>query len=196
MWSDEEFRSERNLGLDLVRATEVAALAAGRWMGLGSRDNPDKEATEAMFNVLNRLYMKGHIVVGEKGKVGWDSPLDYDAAIGDGEGDKLDVVLDPIDGRSLLATGRAGAISVAAVAPNGAMWSPSNAIYMDKIVVNREAAAAIVPECMDAPAAWTLALEACTSQASAITSRSAGETGRTVSPMAPRHSQSSLRFLF
>lgn len=160
MWSEDDFKSERNLGLDLVRATEMAALSAGRWMGLGSRDNPDKEATEAMFTVLNHLYIDGHIVVGEKGKVGWDSPLDYGATIGLGEGESLDLVLDPIDGRSLLATGRAGAISVAALAPDGSMWRPTNAIYMDKIVVNREAAAAIVPECMDAPAAWTLALVA------------------------------------
>ena len=158
MWSKEELLSERNLGLDLVRATEVAALAAGRWMGRGSRDRPDKVATEAMFDALNQLNINGHIVVGEKGKVGWDSPLDNGVRIGLGQGPSMDVVVDPIDGRSLLATGRAGALSVAAIAPDGSMWSPPAALYMNKIVVNREAAKAIVPECLDAPAAWTLAL--------------------------------------
>ncbi|HMO58577.1 MAG TPA: fructose-bisphosphatase class II family protein, partial [Roseiflexaceae bacterium] len=80
--------------------------------------------------------------------------------VGSGKGPALDVVVDPIDGRTMLAQGRSGAISVAALAPRGSMWSPTPAAYMEKIVVNREAAAALVPECMDAPAAWTLALVA------------------------------------
>ena len=58
---------QRNLGLDLVRATEAAALAAGRWMGLGKPDEADNDATEAMFKTLNTLDMEGHIVIGEEG---------------------------------------------------------------------------------------------------------------------------------
>ncbi|HKJ68522.1 MAG TPA: fructose-bisphosphatase class II, partial [bacterium] len=92
--------------------------------------------------------------------VGWDSPLSSGQTIGTGEGPKLDVVVDPIDGRRLLAQGRAGAIAVAGAAPYGSMWSGAPAVYMEKIVVSREAAHALVPECMDAPAAWTLALVA------------------------------------
>ena len=71
------------------------------------------------------------------------------------------MVVDPIDGTDLLVNGKPGAISLIGVTPKGAMWSPpSCAVYMDKIVVDRTAAAALVPECMDAPAAWTLALVA------------------------------------
>lgn len=70
------------------------------------------------------------------------------------------LVVDPIDGRNLLAQGHPGAIAVAAVAPREAMWSPAHAVYMEKIVVDRAVAGALVAECMDAPAAWTLALVA------------------------------------
>jgi fructose-1,6-bisphosphatase II len=70
----------------------------------------------------------------------------------------MDVLVDPIDGRDLLARGHPDVISVAAVAPRGSVWAPAAAIYMDKLIVNREVADALVPECLEAPAAWTLAL--------------------------------------
>lgn len=148
----------RNLGLDLVRATEAAALRAGRWMGLGKSDEADEDAMEAMYTALNTLDMDGYIVVGEEGKIHIHSPLESQRRVGTGHGPEMDVVVDPIDGRNMLAQGKPGAIAVAAVAPRGSMWSPTPAVYMEKIVVNSEAAHALVPECMDAPAAWTLAL--------------------------------------
>jgi fructose-1,6-bisphosphatase II len=70
----------------------------------------------------------------------------------------VDVIVDPIDGTNSVVLGRPGAISVLGIAPRGSMWSPAPAVYMDKIVVDREAAGVLMPECMDAPAAWTLAL--------------------------------------
>ncbi|MDQ4075486.1 MAG: fructose-bisphosphatase class II family protein [Chloroflexota bacterium] len=133
---------------------------AGRWMGLGSRDEPDRVATEAMHQALNLVDVDGRIVVGEEGKLGWESPLKSGKEVCSGDGPAMDVVVDAIDGRGLLASGRAGAIAVAAVAPRGAMWCPRPAVYMEKVVVNREAAESLVPEVMDAPAAWTLALVA------------------------------------
>ena len=150
-------RTSRNWGLDLVRATEAAARSAGRWMGLGGRDEADKVAIEAMHRELQAVDFDGHIVVGEEGKFGTHSVLEGGKAIGTGEGPAMDIVLDPIDGRNLLAQGRSGAISVIAAAPRGSMWSPVPALYMEKIVVNGEAARSLVEECMDAPAAWTLA---------------------------------------
>jgi fructose-1,6-bisphosphatase II len=72
----------------------------------------------------------------------------------------MDIVLDPIDGIKLLSHSKPDSISVAAIAPRGTMWAPHPAIYMDKIVVDREVAKYLVPECIDAPAAWTLALVA------------------------------------
>ncbi|HSN74123.1 MAG TPA: class II fructose-bisphosphatase [Anaerolineae bacterium] len=150
----------RNLGLDLVRATEAAALAATRWMGLGKADEADCDAAEAMVLALNALDMQGRVVVGEEGKLGRHSALDSGAGIGTGNGPEVDVVVDPIDGRRRLALGYSDAISVAGLAPRDSMWSPAPAIYMEKIVVDRAAAEALVPECLDAPAAWTLALVA------------------------------------
>jgi fructose-1,6-bisphosphatase II len=153
-----EGRTSRNWGFGLVRATEAAARAAGRWMGRGRRDEADLAATEAMERELQTLEIDGYIVVGEEGKLGIHSLLETGRKVGSGDGLAMDVVLDPIDGRSMLAQGRSGAIAVAAAAPRGAMWVPTGAVYMEKLVVNREAARSLVPECMDAPAAWTLAL--------------------------------------
>ena len=153
-------RSTRNWGFDLVRATEAAARAAGRWMGLGKRDEADLDTIEAMHAALDSLEIDGHIVVGEEGKLGIHSPLESGQRVGVGTGPAMDIVVDPIDGRNLLAQGGPGAISVAAAAPRGTMWAPAHAVYMEKIVVDREAAALLVPECLDAPAAWTLAMVA------------------------------------
>jgi fructose-1,6-bisphosphatase II len=150
----------RNLGLDLVRVTEAAALAAGRWMGLGERDKANQDAITAMHRALNTLDMDGRILIGKEGRLGTHSPLDTDQCVGNGEGPETDVIVDPIDGRTLLARGHPDAVSVAAVAPRGSMWAPGPAVYMDKIVVDRHVADALVPECLDAPAAWVLALVA------------------------------------
>ena len=147
---------DRNLGLDLVRATEAAALAAGRWLGLGDLAGAEQDASTAMARVLGQLQMNGTVVIGEEGRVG-AALLNSGAQIGAG-GPAIDLVVDPIDGRAMLAEGRTGAITVAAVAPRGTMWSPAPAVYMEKLVVSREVAHALVPECLDAPVGWTLAL--------------------------------------
>ncbi len=147
----------RNIGLDLIRVTEATALTAGRWLGLGNREGAHLAATETMARALNTVDMEGYIVIGEEGRLG-HSPLDTGKMVGTGNGPAVDVVVDPIDGTELVVTGRMRAISVVSVAPRGSMWSPQPAVYMDKIVVDQEAAAALVPECMDAPVAWTLAL--------------------------------------
>lgn len=152
--------SPRNVGMDLVRATEAAAIQAARWMGLGKLDEADREATLAMFLGLSTCQFSGCIVIGEEGKVGMSSPLESGCTVGRHDGPEMDLVVDPIDGRSLLAQGRSGALAVAAVTPRSTMWSPSPAVYMEKIVVSQEVAKALVPECLDAPAAWTLALVA------------------------------------
>jgi len=135
----------RNLGLDLLRVTEAVAASAGRWIGLGDREGAHHEATDSMARAISSVEMDGEIVIGEETRLGEHSPLDTGQIAGTGSGLKVDVVVDPIDGTSLLVHGRPGAIC---------------AVYMDKIVVDRTAASALVPECMDAPAAWTLALVA------------------------------------
>jgi len=150
----------RNLGLDLVRATEAAAIAAGRWMGLGKPVEADSAAAMAMAQALNTFEIDGHIIIGEEGKLGLHSLLDTGQKIGTGRGPAMAVVVDPLDGANLLAKGHSDAISVVGAAPFGAMQSLYPAIYMEKIVVGQEVAANLVPDCMHAPAGWTLALVA------------------------------------
>jgi len=155
-----EERISPNLGLDLVRVTEAAALTAGRWMGLGKPDQLNLQAARAMAEAFNSLNIDGHVVVGEEVKQGLHTNLDSGSQAGTGVGPQLDVVADPVDGAVLLSEGRPNAIAVAGMAPRGAMWAPAPAVYMEKIVVDRQAADALVSECMDAPAAWILALVA------------------------------------
>ncbi|MEN8007454.1 MAG: fructose-bisphosphatase class II family protein [Candidatus Krumholzibacteriota bacterium] len=144
-------------GLDLVRATEAAALAAGRFMGLADRHGADHAAQDAMAAALDLLPMKGHIICGEEGRHGGHSPLDSQSKVGTGKGPELDVEVNAIDGAGLVADGKSGALSVAAFAPPGALWRPGPAVYMDKLVVDREVAESIGPEVLDAPPGWTLA---------------------------------------
>jgi len=148
------------IGLALVRVTEATALVAARWMGSGDRESAHQAATETMFEVLNDLNIKGCIVIGEEGRVGAHSSLDTGQPVGTGNGPDVDVVVDPIDGTGSVVKGRTGAISVVGLAPRGSIWSPHPAVYMNKIIVDRDAAEVLVPECMGAPAAWTLALVA------------------------------------
>ena len=147
-----------NLGMDLVRVTEAAALAAGRYMGLDRSDEADYYAALAMAKALDDVNIEGHVVIGEETKLGTHSPLDSSMTVGSGNGPAMDVVVDPVDGARLLALGHSDAISVVGIAPKGSMWAPYPAAYMEKIVVDQTAAGVLVEECMDAPAAWTLAL--------------------------------------
>ncbi|MEA3351005.1 MAG: class II fructose-bisphosphatase, partial [Chloroflexota bacterium] len=149
-----------NLGLDLLRVTETAALAAGRWMGRGNAVISNRKAARAMTEALNTLNIDGYIVIGEEGRTGESSPLNSGKSVGNGDGPEMDVVVDPIDGTDFLIMGQPDAVSVAGIAPRNSMWAPAPAVYMDKIVVGAEAAESLVPECLDAPAAWTLALVA------------------------------------
>jgi fructose-1,6-bisphosphatase II len=146
----------RNLGLDLVRVTEAAALAAGRWIGLGRHQEADQAATAAVVKALQAMGVEGCAVVGG-GESGGRHVMMLCDVVPDRE-TALDVMSDPIDGVSLLAYGYPGAIAVIAAAPSGTFRFFPSATYMEKLVVNADVAPALVPECLDAPAAWTLAL--------------------------------------
>jgi fructose-1,6-bisphosphatase II len=148
----------RNIGLDLVRVTEATALTAGRWLGLGNREMTHRAATEAMSLALDSVDINGHIVIGEEDRLKESTPLESGRTVGTGRGPEVDTVVDPIDGTNSVVAGIPGAISVICVAPRHSMWDCKPAAYMDKIIVDEEAAHALVPECMDAPAGWTLAV--------------------------------------
>jgi fructose-1,6-bisphosphatase II len=150
--------TSHNLTLDLVRATEAAALAAGRWVGLGQAEEADRDATERMYEVLNLVDIEAAVAVGEEVRILSCDRFESGQCFGTGRGPSVDVVVDAIDGRKLVAEGYRGAIAVMAVAPRGTLWRPIPAAYMEKVVVDAEVADCLVPEVLDAPAAWTLAL--------------------------------------
>jgi len=156
----EDRRPPPHPGLDLVRVTEEAALAAGRWMGLDNHLGADHAAQDAMAAALNLLPMKGRIVSGEEGRLGGSSPLGSGSSVGTGKGPELDVEVNAIDGAGLVAQGKPGALSVAAIAPPGSMWCPDPAVYMNKLVVDRFVAPVIGPDALDAPPGWTLTMVA------------------------------------
>jgi fructose-1,6-bisphosphatase II len=130
---------DRNLALDLVRVTEAAAMAAGRWVGRGDKNGADGVAVNAMRALINTVQMHGTVVIGEGEKD--NAPMLYNGeSVGDGTGPECDVAVDPIDGTTLTAKGMNNAIAVLAVSPRGSMYDPSAVFYMDKLVAGPEVA--------------------------------------------------------
>ncbi|MGH3666338.1 MAG: class II fructose-bisphosphatase [Egibacteraceae bacterium] len=129
---------DRNLALELVRATEAAALAAGRWMGLNRKNEGDGAAVDAMRLVLNTVEMDGIVVIGEGEKD--EAPMLFNGEkIGTGHPPEVDIAVDPIDGTRLLAQGRPGSLAVIAIAPRGTMFNPGPMVYMNKWIVGPDA---------------------------------------------------------
>ncbi|MEX2588439.1 MAG: class II fructose-bisphosphatase [Actinomycetota bacterium] len=140
---------DRNLGMELVRVTEAAALAGARWMGRGDKEAADKAAVDAMRLMISTCSMDGIVVIGEGGKD--DAPMLYDGErVGTGEPPQVDIAVDPVEGTTITARGMPGALSVIAVAGRGAMFDPGPCYYMDKIATGPEAADVID---LDAPPA-------------------------------------------
>jgi len=130
---------DRNLALELVRVTEAAAMAAGRWVGRGDKNGADAAAVNAMRQLVSTVSMKGVVVIGEGEKD--EAPMLYNGEeVGDGNGPDCDVAVDPIDGTTLTAKGMNNAIAVMAVAERGSMYDPSAVFYMEKLVTGPDAA--------------------------------------------------------
>jgi len=133
---------DRNLALELVRVTEAAAMAASRWVGHGDKEGADGAAVDAMRIVLSSVPMDGIVVIGEGEKD--EAPMLYNGeAIGDGTPPATDIAVDPIDGTTLTALGRANALAVIAVSERGSMFDPGPCVYMEKLAVGPEAAGSI-----------------------------------------------------
>ncbi|WP_424116459.1 class II fructose-bisphosphatase [Rothia aeria] len=129
----------RNLALELVRATEAAAIAAGPWVGAGDKNAADGAAVDAMRYRLSSVNFNGTVVIGEGEKD--KAPMLFNGeVVGDGTGPNLDIAVDPIDGTRLTALGMNNALSVIAVADGGSMFDPSAVFYMEKLVTGPEAA--------------------------------------------------------
>lgn len=130
---------DRNLALELVRVTEAAAMAAGRWVGRGDKIGGDGAAVDAMRKLIGTVSMRGVVVIGEGEKD--QAPMLFNGEeVGNGDGPECDVAVDPIDGTTLMAKGMPNAIAVLAATEKGAMFDPSAVFYMEKIAVGPEAA--------------------------------------------------------
>ncbi|MFE2040001.1 class II fructose-bisphosphatase [Streptomyces sp. NPDC059477] len=130
---------DRNLALELVRVTEAAAMAAGRWVGRGDKNGADGAAVRAMRTLVSTVSMNGVVVIGEGEKD--EAPMLFNGErVGDGTGPECDIAVDPIDGTTLTAKGMPNAIAVLAAAERGSMFDPSAVFYMDKLVTGPEAA--------------------------------------------------------
>ncbi|ANE03630.1 class II fructose-bisphosphatase [Corynebacterium crudilactis] len=130
---------DRNLAMELVRVTEAAALASGRWVGRGMKNEGDGAAVDAMRQLINSVAMRGVVVIGEGEKD--EAPMLYNGEeVGTGFGAEVDIAVDPVDGTTLMAEGRPNAISVLAAAERGSMYDPSAVFYMKKLAVGPEAA--------------------------------------------------------
>jgi fructose-1,6-bisphosphatase II len=142
MSSAEQARPDRNLALELVRVTEAAALAAGRWVGRGDKEAADGAAVDAMRLMIDSVSMRGTVVIGEGEKD--RAPMLYNGeVVGNGDGPGVDVAVDPIDGTRLTAIGQPNALAVIALSGEGTMFFPGAAVYMEKVATGAEAADAI-----------------------------------------------------
>lgn len=122
------------MALELVRATEAAAMAAGRWMGRGDKNSSDNAAVNGMRFMLNTIEMDGTIVIGEGEKD--EAPMLFNGEkLGTGNQPEVDIAVDPIDGTRLLSLGRPNAISVVALSERNTMFDPKHIFYMNKIAV-------------------------------------------------------------
>jgi fructose-1,6-bisphosphatase II len=129
---------ERNIAMELVRVTEMAAMAAARFLGRGDKNLIDESAVSAMRYVLGYIKMDGIVVIGEGEKD--EAPMLYiGERIGDGSDLQVDIAVDPIDGTTSVARGLPGAISVVALSAKGTIHCPRQFVYMDKIVTGPEA---------------------------------------------------------
>jgi len=134
---------DRNLALEVVRVTEAAALACGRFVGLGYRDGADRAATEAMRRTFGYLHIRGRIVIGEGERD--EAPMLYiGEEVGDGDPDapEIDIAVDPLEGTNLCANGIGDALAVVAMAEHGQFLNAPDT-YMNKIAVGPVARGAI-----------------------------------------------------
>lgn len=138
----ERTNPDRNLALEMVRVTEVAAIAASRHMGRGDKEGADGAAVDAMRSQLALVAMDGTVIIGEGEKD--EAPMLFNGErIGNGEPPQVDIAVDPIDGTTLIALGRANALAVIAASEGGTMFDPGPCVYMNKIAVGPAAAGSI-----------------------------------------------------
>lgn len=142
----------KNIALEILRATEAAALSASKWIGSGNKEEGDRAAVEAMRKLFTTIDIEGTVVIGEGEKD--QAPMLYNGEkLGTFLGPAMDIAVDPVEGTNLLSLGRPNAISVIALSPAGTMMVAGPSFYMKKIVVPKPAANVID---IDAPVKYNL----------------------------------------
>jgi fructose-1,6-bisphosphatase II / sedoheptulose-1,7-bisphosphatase len=127
----ESVAMDRNLALEAVRVTEAAALSASRLMGRGDEKAADQAAVDAMRRALNSLAIEGTVMIGEGERD--EAPMLYiGEKVGTGQGPRIDIALDPLEGTTITAKGGANALSVIAMAEAGGFLNAPD-VYMEKI---------------------------------------------------------------
>lgn len=126
----------RNLAMEFVRVTEMAAIASARLMGRGDEKAADQAAVDAMRAMLDSVDCDATVVIGEGERD--EAPMLYiGEKVGTGEGAKLEIALDPLEGTTICAHGGPNSISVMAIGEAGNMLHAPDT-YMQKIATGRE----------------------------------------------------------
>lgn len=162
---------ESTLGLEIIEVVEQAALASAKWMGKGEKDIADEVAVEAMRNRMNKIHMRGRIVIGEGERD--DAPMLYigeevgictqenaDQVCNLQELIEIDIAVDPCEGTNLVAYGQPGSMAVLAISEKGGLFAAPD-FYMKKLAappaaknhvdINKTATQnlQIISECLD-----------------------------------------------
>lgn len=125
--------NDRNLSLALARVSERAAIASALWIGRGDEKAADQAAVNAMREQLNKLDIKGVVVIGE-GERDEAPMLFIGEEVGSGNGPDVDIALDPLEGTTLTAKDMPNALTVIAMGPRGSMLHAPD-VYMEKLAI-------------------------------------------------------------
>ena len=131
--ANKDWIMDRNFALEAVRVTEAAALSASHWTGRGEEKAADQAAVNAMREALNGLTIDGTVVIGEGERD--KAPMLYiGEKVGTGEGPRIDIALDPLEGTTICATAGPNSLAVMAMAEHGGFLHAPD-VYMEKIAV-------------------------------------------------------------
>jgi fructose-1,6-bisphosphatase II len=123
---------DRDLALEIVRATESGALSASRLVGRGDKIAADQAAVDGMRALFDTVSMDGVVVIGEGEKD--EAPMLFNGEkVGEGSGPEVDIAVDPLEGTTLAAKGMPNALSVVAISARGSMFDPGPCVYMEKL---------------------------------------------------------------
>ena len=128
---------DRSLELEIVRVTEAAAISSAKWIGKGKKNDADEAATVAMRRTFDTVTMEGVVVIGE-GEMDEAPMLYIGEKLGTGNGPKVDIAVDPLEGTNIVASGLSNALTVVAIAEHGHLLHAPD-MYMHKLAVGPEA---------------------------------------------------------